>query len=223
MDQPVCILEIGNELGECPLWSPEEKALYWIDILKGRIFRLDPRTGSHESIELHQLVSSIGLCKRKKLIVGLQKSVSILDLETRQLQTVSNLTFDGSINRLNDGKCDRQGHFWCTSMNQKQIEKDTASLYKVSSSGQVTEMETHVILGNGMAWSPDNQTFYFTQTRRFAIFAYDYDAKTATISKKGVCSARSIAYRRTGWSDSRCRRMRLERPVWIGTRHSFQS
>jgi L-arabinonolactonase len=35
MSQPDvdCVLDIKAELGECPIWSPRENALYWIDFM----------------------------------------------------------------------------------------------------------------------------------------------------------------------------------------------
>ena len=40
-----CVLDARAELGECPVWSPPEQALYWVDILEGRVLRHDTRSG----------------------------------------------------------------------------------------------------------------------------------------------------------------------------------
>jgi sugar lactone lactonase YvrE len=34
-------LSVQNELGETPIWVPQEKALYWVDIGRHMIFRMD--------------------------------------------------------------------------------------------------------------------------------------------------------------------------------------
>jgi len=34
--------------GENPLWHPDEKRVYWLDIPTGRMFRYDPASGQHE-------------------------------------------------------------------------------------------------------------------------------------------------------------------------------
>ena len=36
--------------GEGPLWHPDEQALYWVDIPRGRLFRYEPETGQHAMI-----------------------------------------------------------------------------------------------------------------------------------------------------------------------------
>ena len=46
--------------------------------------------------------------------------------------------------------------------------------------------QTDVICANGMGWSPDNRTMYFTESFRYAIFAYDFDAAAGTISNRRV-------------------------------------
>ena len=43
-----CVLDIRAELGECPIWSAEENALYWIDIYAGRLNRFDPASEKFE-------------------------------------------------------------------------------------------------------------------------------------------------------------------------------
>ena len=42
------ILSTGNNLGESPQWNVEEKALYWVDIMQGTIYRFRPAKGTYE-------------------------------------------------------------------------------------------------------------------------------------------------------------------------------
>ena len=44
-------LSIQNELGETPIWVPEEKSLYWVDFIRNTIFRIDVKTRMHESFQ----------------------------------------------------------------------------------------------------------------------------------------------------------------------------
>jgi sugar lactone lactonase YvrE len=37
-----CVLDIEASLGECPVWSASERALYWVDINAPALYRLDP-------------------------------------------------------------------------------------------------------------------------------------------------------------------------------------
>ena len=39
MDTPICVWNAHAALGEGPLWSVKEQALYWVDILNHRLHR----------------------------------------------------------------------------------------------------------------------------------------------------------------------------------------
>ena len=40
--KPVVVADYKNIVGEGPLWHPKKNILFWIDIMEGRIFTLDP-------------------------------------------------------------------------------------------------------------------------------------------------------------------------------------
>ena len=43
------VLACRNRLGEGPIWSAAEQALYWVDILGSTVNRFDPASGGHAS------------------------------------------------------------------------------------------------------------------------------------------------------------------------------
>ena len=44
-----CVLDARAELGECPVWSAEEQALYWVDIYASALNRFDPAAGENRT------------------------------------------------------------------------------------------------------------------------------------------------------------------------------
>jgi len=46
--EPELIADYACETGEGPLWHPEERRLYWVDIPRGELFRYNPANGAHE-------------------------------------------------------------------------------------------------------------------------------------------------------------------------------
>jgi sugar lactone lactonase YvrE len=45
-------------------------------------------------------------------------------------------------------------------------------------------METGVTVANGIGWSPDNKTMYFTDSAPKIIYAYDFDPSTGAIENR---------------------------------------
>jgi sugar lactone lactonase YvrE len=88
--------------------------------------------------------------------------------------------------RLNDGSVDANGRFWIGSMNSEKQEEPHGSLYRFDSDGSVHTMDSGFTVSNGLGWSPDQRTFYFIDTFRRVIHAYDYAATTGSIGNRRV-------------------------------------
>ena len=52
-------LSVRNEIGEAPLWVPEEQRLYWTDTEASLVWSYQPRSGARESWTLSLPVTSI--------------------------------------------------------------------------------------------------------------------------------------------------------------------
>lgn len=179
-----CVFKTDALLGEAPVWSQKDKALYWLDILKEEMHRFYPKTGINETLNIGQMVTSLALLRTGKLILTLRDSIAIFDPAEKTIEKIAAPEKMTPENRFNDGKCDRKGRFWCASMNAQDMHKETGSLYRVDTDRTVHRVEDHVVLGNGMGWSPNNRIFYFTQTLRHTIYAYDFDLETGSVSNK---------------------------------------
>ena len=177
------ILKYDALLGESPIWSVREQVLYWVDILKGQIHRFDPLSKHNTTYHLGQLVACIGPCEGDFLIVALENRIALFNLRNHSLQSICQPEIN-SPNRFNDGKCDRAGRFWCGTMNQTNPFDPTGNLFRIEKNDSATLMQDRVEEANGMGWSPDNKVFYFTETGRFSIFAYNYDVQTGEISNR---------------------------------------
>ena len=106
---------IGDQtdiLGECPLWHEREQALYWVDIRRPAIRRLDDATGHIDSWIMPDLIGSIAFADDGRLLATLPDRIALFDTTTERLQTIAEPTVRVSDHRFNDGRCDRQGRFW---------------------------------------------------------------------------------------------------------------
>lgn len=173
-----------STLGECPLWDEREQVLYWVDIAEGRIHRFDPATRLNTTHQFQTKLSSIAKRASGGLAVTLRKTFGYFDPASGNLEVLDTIEGDQPDNRFNDGKVDRQGRYWAGTMNEVEIGKPDAGLYRFDAPGRITKMISDVTISNGTGWSPDNRTMYYNDTLRYTVFAYDFDAATGTISNR---------------------------------------
>ena len=182
--QVECVVRAEAIVGESPLWSPRDRILYWVDITGQRIHRFNPRSAVNDTFHLPQPVTAVGLREKGGLIITLRKDFAFFDPETGALQLLSDPEEDKPYDRFNDAKCDRRGRFWAGTMDDVKWNAPHGSLYRLDPDSKVTCMKTSVICANGLGWSPDNRVFYFTESFRYGIYAYDFDLDTGNISSR---------------------------------------
>jgi len=181
-----CVVREKAIVGESPVWCPTEKVLYWVDITGQKIHRFHPSTGVNDTFNLPEPVTALALRAKGGLVLSLKKDFALFDLETQQLTYLDDPEQDKPDNRFNDAKCDRQGRFWAGTMGNVHWDAPSGALYRLDASGTITCHQTDVICANGMGWSPDNRVMYFTESFRYSVFAYDFDAAAGTLSNRRV-------------------------------------
>ena len=103
------IVETGATLGESPVWSVRDSALYWIDIKAPAIHRYDPVVHTDDMWSVEQEIGSIALHRDVGLVAGLRDGLALIGADMTTIDWLSNPEPDKPMNRFNDGKCDRQG------------------------------------------------------------------------------------------------------------------
>ena len=179
-----CVLPWDATVGESPVWHPEEQRLYWIDIQQKTIHRFDLESKVNESFPLPEIVTSIALRAQGGLVLTLEKSFAFFDPATHHLEKISGVEENLPANRFNDGKCDPQGRFWAGTMDAKEWKKPSGNLYRMDVDHSVSRMQSQVICSNGTGWSPDGRTMYYTESFRYAIFAYDFEPENGSLSNR---------------------------------------
>ena len=106
-----CVVREEAIVGESPVWSPGEQALYWVDITGQKIHRFHPATGASKTFHLPEPVTALALRAKGGLVLSLRKAFALFDLDSQQLTYLGNPEVDRPENRFNDAKCDRQGRF----------------------------------------------------------------------------------------------------------------
>ncbi len=185
-----CVIDCANHLGEGPIWDTAEGCLYWVDstgcrVGKPAIWRHDPRNGVTKSWALDRDVGAMALRKDGGAVLALNDGFYVFDFRTGTTEPAAQISDDIARARLNDGKCDRRGRFFAGGMDDKE-ELGLCSLWRLDPDFSVTAVEQGIICSNGPCWSPDDRIFYFADTFKHEIWAYDYDIATGSPSNRRI-------------------------------------
>lgn len=172
------------QVGESAVWSASQQALYFVDIMAPRLFRLDPTTDALQSWSMPEAIGSFGLCRDGRAIVALRHGVHLFDLATGRLDFLVDPEPDRPGNRLNDGKVGPCGRFWVGSMDDRADKEPVAGLYCIDHDGSCRTAVEGLTLSNGLAWSPDGATLYHSDTRQRFVQTFDYNLATGTIANR---------------------------------------
>lgn len=180
-----CVVESRDRLGETPLWCDRTNRLWWIDIEQPRLQSYDPATGEHRVTELPgTFAGTQALAKSGDRLLAEDLTLYLRDDATGRRSTLASVE-PGLDNRLNDGRVDARGRFWVGTMDN-QLHRPNGSLYRIDTDGAATRMAGDVIVANGIAFSPDGRTLYFTDTRRYTSYAYDLDLDDGVVTNRRI-------------------------------------
>ncbi len=172
----------ADQLGETPLWCERLQKLWWLDIEKPKLQSWDPEAkqqASHAFETTFLGAQALTLNDRKRL-VATGNLLQVFDLETGVLTPFATVE-NGDGTRLNDGRVDARGRLWIGTMDNA-LQRGVGSLYRVDPDGSVHRQFGDVVVANGIAFSPGNRTAYFTDTRRYRTWAFDFDLDDGKLS-----------------------------------------
>jgi sugar lactone lactonase YvrE len=175
MTSATCLWDLQCSLGEGPLWSPAEKALWFVDINKRLIHRYDASTGEGRSWPAPAAPGFLARLSDGGWLAGLKIGLHRFDPESGAFELIHEVEPDRPGNRLNDGAVDALGRLWFGSMDDGETEP-TGRLYRWTPGAGATAHDDGYVITNGPAFSPDLKTLYHTDTLGKAIYAFDMDA-----------------------------------------------
>jgi sugar lactone lactonase YvrE len=169
-----CLVDAHCLLGEGPVWDVETHSLWWVDIKAPAIHRLRQDKGKHHTWPAPAPVGALALRREGGLVLALKGGFAFYDPEHGSLRHVGDLPGHGQGDRMNDGKCDPRGRFWAGTMDDAEAQA-TGHLYRLDGDHHVTRFEAGFVVTNGLGWSGDGRTMYFTDSPERIIWAYDFD------------------------------------------------
>ena len=171
-------------LGESPLWHPVEQVLYHCDIPGHTLNRFDPATSTRTQWAFDTDVACCAPMHDGALLLALRDGLWRFDPATGQRSALAAPPYDRSTERFNDGKCDPQGRFWVGTIYEPR-NPPLAALYRFSG-GVLTRQADGITVSNGLAWSPDGRTMYWSDTQAHTVYAFDVDATSGELGPRRV-------------------------------------
>ncbi len=180
-----CLYESQDGLGEAPFWVEEEASLYWSDHVGCTMKRWNAKTGAVTVWDTPGPIGAFALREEGGMVGASDAGFLKIDLEEGLFETVVDPESDRPQNRFNDGKCDRQGRFWCGSMNKK-IEAESGRMYRLDPDWSVHALQPdfHFKVSNGTAFDPQSKRMYFSDTLGNMVYSFDFDAETGALSNR---------------------------------------
>jgi sugar lactone lactonase YvrE len=194
MGKPVCMVPAGDWTGEAAIWKEDEKSIYWVDINRFLIHRLDVENNCTRSWHFDEPPTALALTDRPDTLVVAAASRAILwkPLSDQHVDLSAPLV-DWPDVRLNDGGAGPDGRFWVGSMRNNvgpdgdnlEVEYGTAGeLFQVDGDGSHRVIQTGIGIPNTICWNPAVDLFYFADTVKNEISVFDHDLASGKISNK---------------------------------------
>ncbi len=167
------------ELGENPLWNAVDGSMCWTDITGGKIHRFHPAGGPHEVIYRGPSVGGFTRQGDGNLLLFRVHDIALLRADG-DVSVVREFDDEGAA-RFNDVIADPEGRVFAGTIGRNET---SGGLYRVERDSGMTLLFRGTGVSNGMGFSPDLRTFYWTCSTRRRIFAYDYDRASGALSSE---------------------------------------
>lgn len=179
---PITVWPVANKVGESPVWSVPEQALYWIDVRGPQLLRLQPDTGELTRWHLPSVVGAMALVDDGNILLAFAHGLVRVDPKTCVLSDIAAVEEDKPYNRLNDGKASPSGRWFVFgSMDDRAQKEPLGALYRASMNGEVVQLLEGLTVANGIAWNLDGTRLYFSDSHRGQVFAAPWDETTGTM------------------------------------------
>ena len=184
-----CVAPTGDLCGEGAVWSAAEGCLYWTDINRFLVRRLDG-TGAVRSWHFDEPATALALTDRPgTFLVALASRLILWRPEDDGRVSFGAPLAGWPRVRFNDGRPDPHGRLMIGTMGNNvgpdgedlPVAPGLGTLFRVDGNGAFAVEEEGIGIANTVCWSPDGATFYFADTLADEIRAYPFDPATGAL------------------------------------------
>lgn len=177
-------------LGKGPHWDSKSQSLYCVDMFKGTVHCYKPECDAFTSATVGCGDQPLAIIvpvegKDETFVVSMKNDLSCIkwdgvSCKTSDPQVIQNLEPNDNSNRINNGKVDPRGRLWAGTTGKRVSDKElifeegVAGLYILRDCKTADKILDKVTVANGMEWSCDRKKFFFADSNKYQLEAYDY-------------------------------------------------
>jgi sugar lactone lactonase YvrE len=179
------IADYGDLCGEGPVWDPDTLTLFWTDCVGLKFYSYHEPSGEHRLLKQDLEINGYVLNRSGGFVIANNSGIWLWD-GAEGLKLIADHADEAKC-QMNDAIADSEGRFfagsWFYNSNAKY---ELGKLIRVDTDGSAHVVDEGIHLANGLAFSPDERTLYFTDSAARRIYAYDYDRKTGAVHNRRV-------------------------------------
>ena len=185
MEEPKVAINTDDLCGESPIWDEESQSIYWTDIVGHKFHRYSPAKNLYKLLNSSIEINGFAMRDGGGFIITNSKGVWRWDGWTEPELVLSEI--DGCPCRMNDCIADPAGRLISGTWHyDPQGKYELGKLISVERDGRSSILDKGIHGSNGLAFSVDQKTLYFTDSIIRTIYAYDYDVTSGTATNRRV-------------------------------------
>lgn len=166
--------------GEGPYWDAGRSRLLFVDMLAGDIVALDD--SGLRRYHVGSIAAVVRARTRGGYIVALERGFALTDDDLDGLRPLPPV-FDSTAIRMNEGGCGPDGRFYCGTM-AYDGRPGAGTVYRLDADLASTTALEGTTISNGLQWSADGRTAYFSDTATSRVDMLDFDIASGAMQNR---------------------------------------
>ncbi|HLH04248.1 MAG TPA: SMP-30/gluconolactonase/LRE family protein [Bryobacteraceae bacterium] len=179
------LAETHDQCGEGPLWDARRNCLYWVDIITERLHIYNWQSRAIQMLVPGVPTSALALTEDGQVVIAGAKGVWLWTENEGALAIAT--SHEGKTLAINDAIADPAGRLLAGStFFDGTSNYPRGNLYVIERDGGARVLDSGFGLANGLGFTGDGRTLYFTDSVDRVIYAYDYDAGQGQVGRRRV-------------------------------------
>jgi L-arabinonolactonase len=185
-EQALHSVAIQNEIGESPIWVPEENRVYWADTEKSSITYWNPDSCETGCYSIDMPVTALVRRRGGGWVLITKKGLAFWDQSNNTCTPIVDPVASAPDLAFNDGAVDPRGRLLAGTMNFRDVKSPEGCLYCLDTDLNLKILDEKICTANGIGFSPDGKIAYVSEQWDSKILAYDYNLEKGAVSNKRI-------------------------------------